>query len=284
MKNLIQKINELPKKFEVKSYNTKTLNLIQNSERVQDLEYLAESLNGTYDTQNKGSSKGQVLVNDFRIIVKPNMESPGMKYEETQVQKINSLIKEQNIKEILNSRNEKVKIQGCRLTNGSPKSDFEFYNSQNEQVLFVSYKDGNSQKSFNGWGGMTNLEHPEIKEFQENIEELYGKEFPKGSSVMREIKDVNLIQKAIYGKDFDLESSGIDNVDFCIQGKPSFKETSKGFKLIGSQETLTKGEIPSGGYEPVLQIRYAKERNNFGISGQRFTINQRDGRKWKEII
>ena len=169
---------------------------------------------------------------------------------------------------------------GVKNTPGTPKSDFEILDKNNQSVIFISHKDGTRPNEFGQWSGMTHfLNYPEINTFVNDVRQKVGKEMPRGTTFSRPIEDENLKNKACFGKDFDTTKFGINNVTCIIQGQ--VKLTKKGnFYILEGDKMWLNGDTPSEKYTPSLMAIYkGQSRNDFQIFGARFSIYPESGRR-----
>jgi len=174
----------------------------------------------------------------------------------------------------------KHEITAAVTTPGTPKSDFHLLDTEGNEVVWVSAKDGKSAKDHQQWGGMSKRKEPDIfkhKETKSFISDL-KKEFPDGLpntiTLYRKIKDKTLQKKSIYGNQYG-KSLGRQNVSIVLQGP---------IKLSGQKLTanhvLYNGEDIKGGYEPVLMAMYkGPDRNDAGVKKTRLSIYPIEGRK-----
>jgi hypothetical protein len=132
---------------------------------------------------------------------------------------------------------------------GFAKADFVIVNMDGEEIGFLSHKKGDDAKSFQQYGGISKRagddihNHKEVRKFHTTLTTLLEKSkdnsgddfskilnsFPKPetkkdyNSVYQKIEDDDLKKKAIFGKNNGSVKKGMDNVDFFIQGDPSFE-------------------------------------------------------------
>lgn len=155
---------------------------------------------------------------------------------------------------------------------GFPKADFNFLDLNKKPIVFISHKKAGSPasaKDFVRWSGYNHFQnHPEVKLFLNNIKKhLENNQLdslqPK-MSFAHQIKDINLIQGLVYGKDFGQEF-GPDNVNIIIQGKLIFEKISDGIYNLKGEHFLLNGQIPKLDYYPYLSAHYRSDRRMFGI-------------------
>lgn len=157
----------------------------------------------------------------------------------------------------------------------APKSDMTIIDEQGKPVAWVSLKG----RPFR-WGGWQHLiKHPEIAEWIQRIKDVTGNELDHGQSFGLHIGD-ELKQKIIYGKDFG-GNRGFSNVDAVLVGDPIIKQSPDGFELSAGTVYMN-GDIPAGGDEPYLVIRFMTGRTDAGFKNARAETNTRsEGRKVK---
>lgn len=172
-------------------------------------------------------------------------------------------------------------IVGAVSTPGTPKSDFHLINDKGKEMVWISHKGGSTAKDFGQWGGVTEKgikDHPEIMEFARQIKEMFpDNEFPKKTTIGKEIKDVTLMNQSVYGHEYGGALSK-QNVTLLLQGDVNLVKRKKHFTLSATNVHVN-GEIMKGDFQPVLVVRYAGGRRNFGINGARFSIYSKTGRK-----
>jgi hypothetical protein len=149
-----------------------------------------------------------------------------------------------------------IRIKGKQYNNvaglvggkGFAKADFVIVNMDGEEIGFLSHKKGDDAKSFQQYSGISKVagldihEHKEVKGFRRKLNSILEKS-EKGSeddfskilkslstekenydSVYQKIGDVDLKKKAIFGKNSGSVKRGMDNVDFFVQGDPTFEK------------------------------------------------------------
>ena len=92
-------------------------------------------------------------------------------------------------------------------TPGTPKSDFHLLDLDGKEIVWISHKDGKTQKDFQQWGGISQraepkiFAHPEVKKFLEDLKNLWDDGIPRATSVYRKIKDDKLKKMSVYGNE-----------------------------------------------------------------------------------
>jgi len=174
----------------------------------------------------------------------------------------------------------KHEITAAVTTPGTPKSDFHLLDTEGNEVVWVSAKDGKSAKDHQQWGGMSQRKEPDIfshretKSFISDLKKEYPDGLPRATTLYRKIKDKTLQKKSIYGNQYG-KSLGRQNVSIVVQGPIKLN----GGKLTANH-VLYNGEDITGGYEPVLMAMYkGPDRNDAGVKKTRLSIYPIEGRK-----
>lgn len=164
-------------------------------------------------------------------------------------------------------------IIGAVSQKGMPKADFNLINSKDIPVVFISHKKaggkGPSADDFIRWSGYTMYSnHPEVKEFNEALEEWLKENnlegLPNQTRFISLIKDEELIKKLIYGPDYGGEYSP-ENVNIILQGKIILTPKDKNTYELEAEHMESPPSIPKGDYAPYLTASYRGDRNMFGI-------------------
>lgn len=183
-------------------------------------------------------------------------------------------------------------ITGVAKTPGTPNSDFHCLDKNKKPVIFISHKKGKAPTDFQQWGGLTEdaiASNPLVQEFGVAAKAEYGESIPRGESLSADIGNSieakNLKMMSVFGVDSLTRKWGVNCVDVVIQGDPGLEATAKGvYKFTASGHVHFYGEIPTGGFEPVLALIYKGDRTNLGIKGARGSIQPKAGRKYKRHI
>jgi hypothetical protein len=185
----------------------------------------------------------------------------------------------------------KVKVAKFVSTPGTPKSDFHAVDANGNEVAWISHKKGSKATDFGQWGGVSDKElsvvykripgiKDEIDSFVQAVRDISPDgQMIKGATFARKLTDGRLRGIAIYGIGWGGET-GPQNVDLVLQGEPKFD----GNKLVATGSSHANKERLEGEFEPVLMVRYSKDRNNFGIKGARFGVYPMAGRKISKWI
>lgn len=164
------------------------------------------------------------------------------------------------------------------------KADVSIVDAAGNQVAWISLKDGTSAQRIPHWGGVTHppiVGHPEVQKFASDLKEKFPDGIPRMATYGRAIEDTQLKLLSTFGKNFG-KDRGPSNVDMILQGTPGIQKTKNGFELTGDSIWLN-GNLPSGDYDPVLMVRYAPDRNNFGIPFARIQVTPTKSRPWKPV-
>jgi hypothetical protein len=180
------------------------------------------------------------------------------------------------------------KVVSAESTPGTPKSDFHLVDINGNECVWISHKDGRSEKDFSQWGGMSEKEvsvykHPEVQKFIKDIKNQFPNGIPKATTIARGIKDNKLKNLAVFGVDYG-KKLGRQNVSVLLQGSVGLAGNIKAYELTASAHVEYNGETPSGNYEPILSAMHKCDRNQFGIKCGRFSIYTLGGRKITQWI
>lgn len=181
-------------------------------------------------------------------------------------------------------------VYSAASTPGTPKSDFHLIDIDGKEIVWISHKDGKTPKDFQQWGGLSEKKEPIInrhKESQGFINDIKTKEypnndFPRATTLAREIEDPKLKNMSIYGNDFG-KQFGRQNVTLLLQGNIKLVQAGDHF-ILESFHTHLNGERMSPEFEPVFLAIYKGDRSDFGIKGVRVVIAPRASRKITRYI
>lgn len=284
------------KGYTIKSVTKTSITLMVTGSRMDkmvEVTKILSKLGAKIDSTLKGSSIGGISVGNVKILIKAEGRTGGLDVETKAISDLsNALIKAMSIAGGPISVRVKGKtIKGVAQvikTAGTPKSDFHLADASGKALVHISHKKGSTPRDFQQWGGVTEeriLNHPEVQKFAAACRALYGERIPNGESVYTEIKDKNLMMMSVFGVNFD--KSGIDEnkVDVLLQGDPGLKQISKGvFELTATGHVHYHGDVPDGGFKPVLAMIYKGDRDQLGIKGARASIYPSGGRTFKKKI
>lgn len=173
-------------------------------------------------------------------------------------------------------------------TPGTPKSDFHLLDVNGKEIVWISHKDGRTEKDFQQWGGMSKSKEPQIhdhkesKKFIEDLKEMYPDGLPNATTIARKIKDRKLKMMAVYGNEYGGMFSR-QNTTLMLQGSISLSKSGKIYKIT-AYHTHDNGDDMTGGYEPVFMAIYKGDRSDFGIKGTRIVISPINCRKVTDFI
>lgn len=283
--------------FTIKAKTKTSITILVKGNRMDKMVEISKflyHLGAKVDSTLKGSSIGGIAVGNVKIYLKAEGRTGGLDVEAKTIADLQSALS--NAMAVAGGPiTVRVKgrgdVKGCaqvKKTDGTPKSDFHLADANGRELVHISHKKGSTPRDFQQWGGVTEkriAEHPEVLEFGVKCRALYGERIPNGESVYVEIKDKKLKMMSVFGVNFD--ASGIDKnkVDVLIQGDPGLKQISNGvFELTGTGHVHYHGDVPDGGFEPVLAMIYKGDRDQLGIKGARASIYPRGGRTFKGEI
>jgi hypothetical protein len=179
-------------------------------------------------------------------------------------------------------------VAGVESTPGTPKSDFHLVDANDNEIVWISHKDGKSAKDFQQWGGISKRKEPkvsshtEVQKFVEDLKNKYPDGLPRATSLYRPIKDSKLKMMSIYGNDYG-KKFGRQNVTIMLQGPVKLEKTGDVYEFR-SNHVHVNGEKMTGDYEPVLTAVYKGDRSDSGVKGTRIVIMPKGGRKMKGTI
>lgn len=182
---------------------------------------------------------------------------------------------------ILNINGRKVHLADIistpQTTRRAPKADFTLLDEAGKHVGWLSHKAGSKPTDFQQYGGLSDdafSSNVEIKKFMTDLIALYPKGLPSGVSVMRKVKNKDVVLKSIYGVDYG-KQPGVQNVDEFHQGSMKLVKSGQSY-TISSTHKGTNGDIPtSGGYDCIYFARYTSDRGA-NVAGK-FIANARIG-------
>lgn len=202
-----------------------------------------------------------------------------------QIAKITGQIKKKTVP--VKIKGKTYQIAKCVKTKGVPKSDFSVLDSDGEEIVWLSHKEGSTPKDFQQWGGMTEeriANHPESKKFIAQIQDMFPRGIPNATTIAKKIKDPNLRKWAVYGVDYGSgKPLGLQNVSVVLQGPVELKKKGSAY-VFDANHSHENGEDITGDFEPVFMAVYKGDRSNFGVKGARFGIQPLGSRKVTEWI
>lgn len=281
--------------FKIKTQTKTSVTVLVQGNRLEKMMELAEyfkNLGAEIDSGMKGSSIGGIKVGNVKILIKADGKSGGLDVEAKAISDLEDaihyglLLTGEPITIKLGNR--KVSgIVGVEKTPGTPKQDFHLIDENNRPLIHISHKKGQKPNDFQQWGGVTEeriYKHKEIQEFALICKAKFGDRIPNGTSVYTEIKDKNLKMMQVFGVAYDASGVNVNKVDVLLQGDPGIEQLSSGeFELTATGHVHYHGDIPDGGFEPVIAAIYKGDRDQLGIKGARFQIYPKAGRKLMHI-
>ena len=290
--------NELAEVLKTKGYTIKTATktsmiVLVNGNRLKEMEKLASELKkqgARIDSGLKGSSIGGIVVGNVKIILKAEGKTGGLDVEAKAIGDLEDAIAvaimDSGSTLTIKLGSKMIKgVAWVRKTAGTPKSDFHLVDINDKPLIHISHKKGSKPTDFQQWGGITEkriYEHPEVVKFGEQCRAKYGNTIPNGESVYKRIKDKELMMMSVFGVNFDKGGVDENKVDVLLQGDPGLKKIKDGvFELTATGHVHYHGDIPDGGFEPVLAMIYKGDRDNLGVKGARVSIYPSGGRNFK---
>lgn len=283
--------------YAVKAKTKSSITIIVPGNRTSKMLEIADSLSNLgarVDSSLKGSSIGGIVVGSVKITLKSEgRSSGGLDVEAKAIEDLyDSLMRAIIITGApITVQTNKEKINGVTdviKTPGTPKSDFHLADERGRPLLHISHKKGSTPRDFQQWGGVTEpriLDHKEVQQFALACRKLYGSTIPSGQSVYTDIKDKSLKMMSVFGVDFDKSGIHTNKVDVLLQGDPGLEIVSEGtFKLTATGHVHYHGDLPDGGFDPVLAMIYKGDRDQLGIKGARASIYPRGGRTFKQKL
>ena len=163
-------------------------------------------------------------------------------------------------------------ITGVTNVKENQKADFAFTNATNP-VIFISYKPGSSAKGIISYGGITSIsaKSRDVQKFVKAVKEKAPDFEGLGVEFSVPVNDKGVALRAMYGSDFG-KAYGLNNVQAILQGDIILEKQSNGNYALVSNHSIIPPSVPSDEYAPVLNARYASDRNQFGIKHCRVGI------------
>lgn len=168
------------------------------------------------------------------------------------------------------------KVAEAISTPGTPKSDFHFVDATGKEVVWMSHKDGKTEKDFQQWGGLSQraepllYNHKETQKFVKDMIAMFPNGIPNATTVARKIKDRQLKMMSVYGNEYGKAFSR-QNTTLMLQGDIVLKKSGSSY-TVSAYHTHDNGEDMEGGYEPVFMAIYKGDRSDMGIKGARVVI------------
>lgn len=277
----------------IKNKTNTSVTVVTANNRLAEMADIAKRLKAygaVVDSSLKGSSIGGIKVGNVKIIIKASGRTGGLDVELKAIEDLSDAVA---IAVMMTGGPISIKLKSRTVsgivevnkTAGTPKSDFHLADEQGRPLVHISHKKGSTPRDFQQWGGVTEqkiLNHPEVQKFGEMCRALYGTSIPNGASAYIPIKDKNLKMMAVFGVNFDKGSIDPNKVDVLLQGDPGLKMIKDGvYELTATGHVHYHGDVPDGGFEPVLAMIYKGDRDQLGIKGARASIYPANGRTFK---
>jgi hypothetical protein len=213
-------------------------------------------------------------------------------YPDTQIEFSILSIINKKIEELGNLKPVKLRIKsqiyndviGFVPGSSGAKADFVGINSKGKSIIFISHKDGRRAKDFQQYSGLSSrsggsiYDHPEVKSFREDIAKKETSDFYRQayrSAFYREIKDKQLKQKAIFGKDYGSGTKNENNISLFAQGEPLLIKTGPKNITLSFKSKIVEGtqvsQLEREGYNPVLGARKGEAYRAVEYKGDKVT-------------
>ena len=277
--------------IEIKSVSGNRITVLVDGNRLDVINKLTasmENLGAQYDKNVPGSSIGGIRIGSIVILVKAKGKTGGLDVESAAIRTLQEAMTTAMVASggPINIKVGNKTVRGCvgvEKTAGTPKSDFHIVNENGKPVIFISHKKGSKPTDFQQWSGMTEekiINHSETKSFIAHCQAIFGKKMPSGTSIYKKIVESNLKMMSVFGVDYG-GSSGINNVDVLIQGDPGLEKLGGNdfWRLTATANIHYNGDLPQGGFDPVMTLIYKGDRSQFGIQGARASIYPIAGRR-----
>lgn len=154
------------------------------------------------------------------------------------------------------------------------KADLILIDKYGQPQCYISHKAGSSARDFQQYSGISSrsgnyiFNSPEVVKFKNDVVKL-AESNNINAAVYRDIKDVKVKERAVFGKDFNKSTNAksADNIDFFAQGdiiisligkKSSNFGSTPLVKVNFSTKLINKkniAQMTSGSYDPVLGAR-----------------------------
>jgi hypothetical protein len=165
-------------------------------------------------------------------------------------------------------------IVGVKNTPGTPKSDFELFDTNGKSLIFVSHKDCCTAKDFQQYGGLSAFkDNPEVQAFVSDIKkEINGDQMVRGGGFKRKVNDQDLALKSVYGLNYGSSDFGINNVQIVCQGEIQLVPIKNNLFTLKSAHDILNGTYPTEGYTPYFMATFRSDRNDLGIKQARLGV------------
>ncbi len=267
--------------------------VVPRKERDTTVDKIVKNLSDKgYKKDKDPDNKYQINTPDgTSLIVKPE-EAQGQASVRIEIEALAGLMKQ--LKQ-LGSANIKIggkiykNISGGRKVEGTPKADLALTNTDGEDVIFISHKDGDSAKDFQQYGGVSAVsDHPEVQSFAQAVRD--NKEVKKNGGVMvrgggfkRKVKDKKLILQSMYGLNYGGPFSK-NNVQIICQGPLRLEKLSGNTYELKSNHDMLNGQLPVEGYVAYFMATFRSDRKDMDIKYCRIGIYPVDTRPTAQDI
>lgn len=267
--------------------------VVPRKERDTTVDKIVKNLSDKgYKKDKDPDNKYQINTPDgTSLIVKPE-EAQGQASVRIEIEALAGLMKQ--LKQ-LGSANIKIggkiykNISGGRKVEGTPKADLALTNTDGEDVIFISHKDGDSAKDFQQYGGVSAVsDHPEVQSFAQAVRD--NKEVKKNGGVMvrgggfkRKVKDKKLILQSMYGLNYGGPFSK-NNVQIICQGPLRLEKSSGNTYELKSNHDMLNGQLPVEGYVAYFMATFRSDRKDMDIKYCRIGIYPVDTRPTAQDI
>lgn len=285
------------KGVEVKEASATSLVLLVEGDRIPEMQRIARflsSLGAKIDPNLKVSREGGIVVDNIKILLKPRVKTAGLKNQNAAAIQLESALLAAlaeaggTIKIKLNNKLIQGVAQVITTVTPNSKSDFYLADAKGKALVHISHKDGRSPRDLQQWADITEdkiVAHPEVKEFVKKCKTKYAGAIPRGEAAYASIKSKDLSMMAVFGVNWDRGGTDTNKIDVVIQGTPGLKKVSKGetqvYELTSTGNIYSRGEIPNGGFTPVLTAIHKSGRGQFDIKDSSFSIYPQGGSIFK---
>jgi hypothetical protein len=157
----------------------------------------------------------------------------------------------------------------------SDNSTIDLCDENNEPLLYISYRDGDTPRKFGMWcDDLSNQEINKFTEVRSFITAVQSKfqngMTPQDRSVACRIREDALEKVSVYGPDYGGKISK-NNISYIAQGRIQINPDGSGF-VVSSNRIYENGDSVVGGYTPILIAQYQDKASDFGVPNCRMSI------------
>lgn len=235
------------------------------------------------------NKKGWILISDIR---KPTSGN-GTQYEDQVVDAVNNYIvaaggivdfrlkgDTKTYKGISYAIKVETPLKRMAGVKGDPKADIILCKDKSDPLasgsIYISHKKQGGPEAFQQYGGLSPqagdyiYNHTLTQKFLEHCADLIGNSTKLPNPLMGTFKNVELMNKSIYGPDYGGDFS-INHTQVIGQGSPIFRTLSSYVELRFSSHMSLSGDLHhfTGGYLPVFGATYRAGRG-FDYDGKRY--------------